>query len=108
MSEFKTLDELFDTIKSKRTANPEKSYCAKMFKKGRKKIAQKVGEEAVETVIEAAGNNKKEAIEESADLLFHLLLLWVEMGIKPERVMAELEKRKDISGIEEKKKRKEA
>ncbi len=107
MSEFKTLDELFDTIKSKRTANPEKSYCAKMFKKGRNKIAQKIGEEAVEVVIEATGHNKKETIEESADLIFHLLLLWVEMGIKPEKVMTELEKRKDISGITEKLKRKE-
>ncbi|PIR38043.1 MAG: phosphoribosyl-ATP diphosphatase [Alphaproteobacteria bacterium CG11_big_fil_rev_8_21_14_0_20_39_49] len=106
MSEFKTLDELFDTIKAKRTANPDKSYCAKLFQKGRKKIAQKVGEEAIETVIDAAANNKKETIEESADLLFHLLVLWVEMGIKPEKVMFELEKRKDISGIEEKKSRK--
>jgi phosphoribosyl-ATP pyrophosphohydrolase len=107
MSEFKTLDELFDTIKSKRTANPEKSYCAKLFKKGRHKITQKLGEEAVETIIEAVANNKKETIEESADLLFHLLVLWADMGIKPEKVMYELEKRKDISGIEEKKLRKD-
>lgn len=105
MSEFKILDELFKVINSRKNADPETSYVAKLFSRGRGKIAQKLGEEAVETVIEAVSDNKKETICESADLLFHLLVLWSDMGIKPEKVMQELEKRVGTSGIEEKKAR---
>ena len=101
-----TIDELFEIIKRRKSANPEKSYAAKLFSKGRHKIAQKLGEEAVETVIEAVADNKKKTIEESADLLFHLLVLWADMDIKPEKVYKELEKRNGKSGIEEKKSRK--
>ena len=106
MKDYAILEELFELIKSRKGADPEKSYVAKMFGKGRLKIAQKLGEESVETVIEAVADNKKLAIDESADLLFHLLILWADMGIKPEKVMKELEKRKGKSGIEEKKSRK--
>jgi phosphoribosyl-ATP pyrophosphohydrolase len=105
MSNFQILEELFETIKSRKKADPQESYIAKLFYKGRHKIAQKLGEEAVETVIEAVADNKKETICESADLLFHLLVLWADMGIKPEAVFKELEKRKGTSGIEEKKAR---
>ena len=106
MSDMQVLEELFEIIKERQGGDPEKSYAAKLFKKGRFKIAQKLGEEAVETVIEAVADNKKEAIQESADLLFHLLVLWADMGIKPAKVMKELEKRKGKSGIEEKNSRK--
>ena len=106
MSDMKVLEELFEIIKERRGADPEKSYAATLFKKGRLKIAQKLGEEAVETVIEAVANNKKETVQESADLLFHLLVLWADMDIKPSKVMKELEKRKGKSGIEEKNSRK--
>lgn len=107
MADTQLLDELYEMIKDRRKADPDKSYVAKLFKRGRHKIAQKLGEEAVETVIEAIADNKKETISESADLIFHLLVLWAEMGIKPERVMEELEKRKGKSGLDEKKARKE-
>lgn len=106
MSKFKTLDELFEVIKSRKGGNIDKSHVAKLFYKGRKKIAQKLGEEAVETVIEAIANDKDKTISESADLLFHLLILWADMEIAPSDIIAELEKRKGKSGIEEKKSRK--
>jgi len=99
------LDELFEVINSRKYDDPDKSYVAKLYKKGRHKIAQKLGEEAVETVIEAVANNKKETISESADLLFHLLVLWADMDINPDKVMKELKKRTGKSGIEEKESR---
>ncbi len=106
MADFQILQELFDVIKERKNADPETSYVAKLFKRGRGKIAQKLGEEAVELVIEAVADDKKAAVSESADLLFHLLILWADMGIKPEKVLKELEKRQGKSGIEEKKSRK--
>jgi phosphoribosyl-ATP pyrophosphohydrolase len=107
MSQFKILDEVFATIKERQdSGDPESSYTAKLFFKGRAKIAQKLGEEAVETVIDAVADNKKGAVSESADLLFHLCILWADMGIEPAMVMAELANRKGLSGIEEKNRRK--
>lgn len=107
MSKFKILDTIFTTIQERQNSGDvESSYTAKLFARGRGKIAQKLGEEAVETVIEAIADNKKGTISESADLLFHLLILWADMGIEPQRVMEELQNRKGISGIEEKKGRK--
>jgi phosphoribosyl-ATP pyrophosphohydrolase len=104
MSQFKILDSIFATIKERQNSGDvESSYTAKLFARGRGKIAQKLGEEAVETVIDAVQDNKKGVISESADLLFHLLVLWADMGIEPARVMEELQGRKGISGIEEKK-----
>ncbi len=109
MADFKALGDLYEIIKDRRdNGDPETSYTAKLFSKGRKKIAQKLGEEAVETVIEAIADNKKEAISESSDLLYHLLVLWVDMDIKPEKVIKELEKRTGVSGLDEKKARKKA
>ena len=107
MSKFQILDEIFTTIKARQASGDvESSYTAKLFSRGRNKIAQKLGEEAVETVIDAVGDNKKGTISESADLLFHLLVLWADMGIDPDKVMSELKNRKGISGIEEKNGRK--
>ncbi len=107
MSQFQILDEIFATIKLRQDSGDiDSSYTAKLFFRGRAKIAQKLGEEAVETVIEAVQDNKKNTISESADLLFHLLVLWADMGINPERVMEELKNRKGISGIAEKNGRK--
>lgn len=107
MSQFKILDEVFSTIKLRQASEDvESSYTAKLFSRGRAKISQKLGEEAVETVISAVEDDKRNTICESADLLFHLLVLWADMGIDPENVMEELKNRKGISGIEEKKNRK--
>lgn len=106
MPDSTAIDELFAVIASRKGGDPEKSYTAKMFAKGRPKIAQKVGEEAVETVIAALAQGKAETVSESADLLYHLLVLWADMGIKPADVWSELAKRSGISGVEEKKSRK--
>lgn len=106
MTEYKVLDDLYEIIKERKNGDPAKSYAASLFEKGRKKITQKLGEEAVETVIEGMANKKKGTIEESADLLFHLLVLWADMKIKPEQVMKELKKREGKSGIAEKNARK--
>lgn len=105
LSHYQILDDLYNVISKRKGCNPKSSYTAKMFKKGRKKITQKFGEESVELIIEAIADDKKEAISESADVMFHFLLLLADMDIKPKEVMSELEKRLGISGIEEKKNR---
>lgn len=100
------LDEVFATIQSRKGADPDTSHTARLFARGRAKIAQKVGEEAVETVIEAMRGDRQKLAEESADLLYHLLVLWADAGLDPAEVFAILEGRKGVSGIEEKKNRK--
>ena len=99
------LQRLFTTIESRRNADPAASYVAKMLGKGTAKIAKKVGEEGVEVAIAAAQADRPATMRESADLVFHLMLLWAAMGIAPADVMAELERREGVSGIAEKKKR---
>ena len=96
------LDRLYAVIASRRGGDPETSYTAKLFARGRPKIAQKLGEEAVECVIEATLGHRGETVLESADLLYHLVVVWVDAGIRPEEVWAELRRREGISGIAEK------
>ena len=95
------LDRLFATIASRRGADPAVSYTAKLFSEGRGRIAQKLGEEAVETVI-AAVEDSSGIAGESADLLYHLLVLWADAGIAPAEIWAALEGRIGVSGIAEK------
>ena len=97
-----TLKQLFDIIESRKGANGEESYVASLFEKGTSKIAQKVGEEAVETCIEAIQGDKDALASESADLLFHLMVLWADQGLKPEDIMQVLQGRLGTSGHEEK------
>lgn len=96
------LDKLYQVVLSRRGGDVDSSYIAKRLKQGTAKIAQKVGEEAVETVIAAMQKDKKEIVSESADLLFHWLILLADAGVKPEEVMAELERREGVSGLDEK------
>ncbi len=100
------IDRLFEVIESRRGGDPKTSYVAKLFSKGRRKIAQKVGEEAVETVIAAIEKDRGEVVKESADLLFFLMVLWAELGLKPADVFAELARREGTSGVAEMKARK--
>ena len=95
------LDRLFTTIASRRGGDPSVSYTAKLFSQGRGRIAQKLGEEAVETVI-AAVEDSSGLANESADLLYHLLVLWADAGIAPAEIWAALESRVGTSGIAEK------
>jgi phosphoribosyl-ATP pyrophosphohydrolase len=97
---------LWQTIEARRGADPATSYTAKLFSRGRAKIAQKLGEEAVEAVIEGVKGDRIALIGESADLLYHLLVLWADAGITPDDIAAELARREGTSGIAEKKSRK--
>jgi phosphoribosyl-ATP pyrophosphohydrolase len=100
-----TLDRLWQIIQSRRSADPETSYTARLFARGRAKIAQKLGEEAIEAVIEGIGDDRAALIGESADLLFHLLVLWAAAGVAPADIAAELERRENTSGLKEKRAR---
>ena len=88
-----TLDRLYAVIASRKGADPAASYTASLFEKGVEKIAQKVGEEAVETVIDGVAGPKERLVSESADLLYHLLTLWAARDVTPDEVWAELAKR---------------
>ena len=102
-----TLTRLEATIARRLTASPEESYVAKLNSKGLAKIAQKVGEEAVETVIAAMSGTREELVSESADLLMHLIVLLQKQGVSLDQVMAELDRREGVSGLEEKASRSE-
>ncbi|MEV4934547.1 MULTISPECIES: phosphoribosyl-ATP diphosphatase [unclassified Sphingobium] len=97
-----TLFDLERTIRQRRKADPDQSYVARLTARGRAKIAQKVGEEAVETVIAAMASDRDGAIGESADLLFHLLVLLADLDISLDDVLDELDRREGVSGIAEK------
>jgi phosphoribosyl-ATP pyrophosphohydrolase len=96
------IDRLMARVLANREGDPETSYTARLTAKGRAKIAQKLGEEAVETVIAAMGDDKAEIIAESADLLFHLAVLLADAGLNFDDVRAELARREGTSGLEEK------
>ncbi len=101
-----TLEKLNKVILERKDNDPSKSYVAKLFTDGTEKISQKVGEEAVETIIAALSGSKEELISESADLMFHLSVLWGKKDITPSDIMNELERRMGISGLDEKAARK--
>ena len=96
------LDRLYTVITDRRTANPAHSHSARLLSRGAAKVAQKFGEEAVECLIEAVAGNPAALVGESADVLYHLLVMWVATGVTPDQVWAELERREGISGIAEK------
>jgi phosphoribosyl-ATP pyrophosphohydrolase len=98
-------DQLLATIIERRSGDPATSYVAKLTAKGRAKMAQKLGEEAVEVVIAAMSDDKPGIVSESADLMFHLAVLLADTGLSFDDVRAELERREGVSGIEEKAKR---
>lgn len=101
-----TLARLEATIAARAGADPDTSYVAKLNTRGVGKIAQKVGEEAVETVIAALSGGKADLVGEAADLLFHLLVLLGHKGVALSEVMTELDRREGVSGIAEKAARK--
>jgi phosphoribosyl-ATP pyrophosphohydrolase len=103
------LDRLWDTVEARRLAGDvTTSHSARLLARGTAKVAQKLGEEAVECVIEATQGNREGIVLESADLLYHLVVVWVDAGIRPDQVWAELLRRKGISGIAEKASRSKA
>lgn len=96
------LATLESTIRARRGADPETSYVARLSARGRAKMAQKLGEEATEAVIAAIQDDRAEMVKESADLVFHLLVLLADMGLGLDDVRAELARREGLSGIAEK------
>jgi len=97
-----TLDDLDARIALRAKASPEESYTAKLLARGVEKCAQKLGEEAVEAVIDAVGGNRQGLVGEAGDVLYHLLVVLRAADISLDEVMAELEKRTGQSGLAEK------
>ncbi|GFE76197.1 MULTISPECIES: phosphoribosyl-ATP diphosphatase [Novosphingobium] len=102
MSSPDTLARLEATIAARRAADPDSSYVAKLNARGIGKIAQKLGEEATETVIAALTEDDKALVGEASDLIFHLMVLLGARGVPFDAVLAELDRREGVSGIAEK------
>ena len=96
------LHRLSDTLASRRHADPETSYTARLFSRGRQQIAKKLGEEAVETVIAAIGNDRENLVYESADVLYHLMVVLKIADIPLKAVLDELQRRTVQTGLSEK------
>lgn len=101
-ADISVLNRLYDVVLSRKGTDPSVSHSARLLSRGTYKIAQKFGEEAVECLIEAVAGRKDLMIGESADVLYHLIVLWVDAGITPDQVWAELQRREGTSGIAEK------
>ncbi|MEM6490749.1 MAG: phosphoribosyl-ATP diphosphatase [Pseudomonadota bacterium] len=96
------LDRLFATVAARKAADPSTSYTAKLLAEGTPKAAQKLGEEAVEVVIEAVRGEPAAVATESADLLYHLCVVWAATGVTPDQVWTELARREGVGGLTEK------
>ena len=100
-----SLDRLYDVIASRKNESPEDSYTAQLFAKAPENPARKLCEEATEVLIEAMNQNKVNLTAESADLLYHLLVVWAVADIDPKDVWQELDRRQGTSGLVEKQSR---
>ncbi len=96
------LERLADVLETRKQADPESSYVARLYAKGLDAILKKIGEEATETVMAAKDGEADKIVYEVADLWFHTLVLLAHQGLRPERVLAELDRRCGLSGIAEK------
>ena len=94
----KHIETLMETVLSRKAEPREGSYTSYLFEKGEQKILKKVGEESTEVIIASLAGTKEELIGESADLLYHLVVLWAEKGVTTDEVNAELEKRAEKQG----------
>jgi phosphoribosyl-ATP pyrophosphohydrolase len=96
-----TLQRLAEVIEARRQGDPDKSYVARLFHKGTDAILKKVGEEATETVMAAKDGDRQKIVYEVADLWFHSMIALAQFGLTPADVLAELERREGLSGLEE-------
>jgi len=96
------LERLADVVESRKRADPEVSYVARLFARGEDAILKKIGEEATETVMAAKDGDRLRIVGETADLWFHCLIMLAQHGLRPADVLAELRRREGISGIDEK------
>jgi phosphoribosyl-ATP pyrophosphohydrolase len=106
MTKIHPIDRLYATIKARRKASARTSYTAKLLQEGAEKCAKKFGEESFEVALAAACGTKKQVAAESADVLYHLLVLWASRGVAPKDVYAALKAREARSGLAEKASRK--
>jgi phosphoribosyl-ATP pyrophosphohydrolase len=90
------LDQLCDMMERSRGADADSSYAARVLSRGAHRIAKKVGEEAIEALIEGIRGDRRKLVGESVDLLYHLITLWVSVGIKPRAVWSELDRREHL------------
>jgi phosphoribosyl-ATP pyrophosphohydrolase len=96
------LQQLAQILEQRKSQSADSSYVASLYKKGLDHILKKVGEEATETIVAAKNGNKEHIIYETADLWFHSMVMLAHLDLKPEDVLAELERRFGLSGLEEK------
>lgn len=99
------LERLAEVLEARKEADPEGSYVARLYARGLDAILKKVGEEATETVMAAKDGDPERIVGETADLWFHCLVLLAHQGLGPEQVLAELDRRFGLSGLEEKARR---
>jgi len=97
-----SLERLFAAVHGLKKGDPARSRTARLIRAGRSKIAKKLGEEAVEVVIDAIQGDREAVVRESADLLYNLVVLWVSTGVRPQDVWAEMQRREELFGIAEK------
>ena len=97
-----SVDLLHEAVLAARHADPAQSRTARLLRAGRSKIAKKLGEEAVEVVIDAMHGNREAVVRESADLIYNLAVLWVSLGVAPKDVWKEMDRREGLFGIAEK------
>ncbi len=100
------LEQLAAVLEQRKGADPGSSYVASLYDKGLDTILKKLGEEAAETIIAAKNGDPEQLVYETADLWFHSLVLLAQQGLEPGQVLAELERRFGLSGLEEKAARK--
>jgi len=96
------LTQLAEVLEARKGASPDSSYVASLYAKGLDAILKKIGEEATETVMAAKDGNAEQIVYETADLWFHTLVMLAQQGLGPQQVLAELERRFGLSGLEEK------
>jgi phosphoribosyl-ATP pyrophosphohydrolase len=97
-----SVDRLYEAVLAAKQGDPASSRTARLLRAGRAKMAKKLAEEAVEVVIDAMHGHRDAVVRESADLIYHLVVLWVSSGLEPEDVWAEMKRRERLLGIAEK------
>lgn len=95
------LERLAEVVEGRKRADPQGSYVAGLYEKGLDAILRKVGEEATETILAAKGEDDERLVSETADLWFHTLVMLAARGLGPSDVLAELDRRFGVSGLEE-------
>jgi phosphoribosyl-ATP pyrophosphohydrolase len=97
-----SIRRLYEGVRAAHDQDPGSSRTARLLQAGPRKIAKKVAEEAAEVALDAAAGNRDDVVRESADLLYHLVVLWYETGVQPKEVWAEMDRREKLYGIAEK------